>query len=160
MLVSEITATSVPASTVTALAGGPTVYTVTVTPPPLTVGVVTLNLAAGMAQDTCGNNNTAAAPVPINFDTTNPTVVLSGAASGCAAGTVTATFSVPVNGVLAGDFVLANATAGVFTAVSTTVYTLTFTSTGAAVTADMAAGAANAIAGGAPSSASDRKSVV
>jgi uncharacterized delta-60 repeat protein len=129
--------------------GSGTTYTVNVTP--TAQGAVTVNVAANVAQDSAGNNNTAATQLSRTFDSVAPTVAItSSPASGPtnnSAITLTFTFSEAVTGFTASDVSLTNATAGTFTATSSTVYTLGVTATGSNVTANVAANAANDNAG-------------
>ncbi|WP_417483220.1 Ig-like domain-containing protein [Maricaulis sp.] len=92
-----------------ALTGSGAEYTVTVTP--AADGDVTVDLAAGAAQDVAGNDNTAATQFTISTDGTAPTVVLSSDAAEPAIGafTLTVTFSEEVTDLALEDFVVANA---------------------------------------------------
>jgi hypothetical protein len=78
------------------LAGGPSIYTFSVTPPGQ--GLVTVNIPAGAAADPAGNGNTAAAQLSRTYDSQGPTV--TGVSSTTADGTyntgtipITITFS-------------------------------------------------------------------
>ncbi|WP_417493200.1 Ig-like domain-containing protein [Maricaulis sp.] len=91
------------------LTGSGAEYAVTVTP--AADGDVTVDLAAGAAQDVAGNDNTAATQFTISTDGTAPTVVLSSDAAEPAIGafTLTVTFSEEVTDLALEDFVVANA---------------------------------------------------
>lgn len=95
----------------TTLAGGPSQYTLTVTPNGN--GPVTLSLPANAAADAGGNGNTAlAAPIVVATDNTAPTVSISGAPAVVNGPfDLTVTFSEAVNGLTASDFGVTNATA-------------------------------------------------
>jgi len=67
------------------LQGSGTTYTFDVTP--TADGDVTVSVAVGVAQDLAGNDNTAATPVTIVSDTTNPAVTIADSASGAITGT-------------------------------------------------------------------------
>jgi hypothetical protein len=121
--------------------GSGTTYTMNVTPS--TQGAVTVNVAANAAQDSAGNNNTAATQLSRIFDSVAPTVAItSSPASGPtnnSAMTLTFTFSEGVTGFTASDVSLTNATAGSFTTTNSSVYTLAITATGSAVSASVPA---------------------
>jgi len=90
-----------------------TTFTVTVTP--LGDGTVGVAVPAGAAEDLAGNSSLAATSLEVESDRTAPTVVLDSAAGDptrSAAITVDVTFSEPVTGLSAGDFVSTNATVG------------------------------------------------
>ena len=124
------------------------VYTFDVTPD--ADGAVTVDIAAGVAQDPSGNNNTAAAQFSITFDTTAPTVTITSTAGSSTNTTpipVTATFNDPVTGFDVSDIVVGNGSAGNF-AGSGAVYTFDVTPTiDGAVTVDIASGVATDAAG-------------
>ncbi|MCH8800403.1 MAG: Ig-like domain-containing protein [Chloroflexi bacterium] len=126
-----------------------TVYTFDVTP--TADGAVTVDIAAGVAQDPSGNNNTAAAQFSITFDTTAPTVTITSTAGSSTNTTpipVKATFNETVTGFDAGDIVVGNGSAGSFVAVSGTEYTFDVTPTvDGEVTVDIASGVATDAAG-------------
>ncbi len=124
-------------------AGGPAVYTFDVTP--AADGLVTVDVAAAVANDAAGNGNTAAAQFSITYDTTAPTVAISSAAVSPTNANpipVTVTFSEEVTGFALADLVVGNGTAA---AVSSTGSVYTFAVTPAAdgpVTVDVAAAVA------------------
>ncbi len=79
---------------------------------PVTDGVVTINLAAGMVTDLAGNANSVAAELSVEYDGSRPTVTL---VAGVASPTnalipVTITFSETVNGFDGSDLVVTNGT--------------------------------------------------
>jgi hypothetical protein len=96
-------------------------------------GLVTADIAAGVANDLAGNPNTAAAQFKINYkhyvEPTNPTVVLTSPATvtNVSPIPVTATFDQDVTGFEAADLVVVNGTVANFTAVSAKVYTFDVT---------------------------------
>ncbi len=83
---------------------------------PTSNGEVTVDVAAGVAQDAAGNGNAAATPLSLTADLDGPTLGLSTTASNPVAGefTVTATFSESVTGFELGDIVVGNGTADNF----------------------------------------------
>jgi len=103
-------------ATVGGFAGGPSVYTFNLTP--LGQGLVTANIAAGVATGTVsGLGNTAATQFSRTFDTVNPTVTItSGAADPTNTTPIpcTVTFNEPVTGFVLGDITPTNATTGGF----------------------------------------------
>lgn len=120
-------------------AGSGAVYTATVTP---TIdGTVTVDIAANSALDAAGNGNTAASQFAIEYDGTNPTVVISSSAPNPTNTVfdVTISFSEDVTGFEMTDLTLGNATASGFTG-SGAVYTATITPVAdGLVTVDVAA---------------------
>jgi hypothetical protein len=121
------------------------VYTFDVTPSGQ--GVVTADVAAGMAQDAAANGNTAATQYSITYvDTVAPTVTLTSTATSPTKVSpipMTAAFSEAVTGFVVGDIAVGNGSAGNFVAVSTTVYTFDVTPAGqGAVTVNVAAAVA------------------
>jgi hypothetical protein len=106
--------------------GSGSTYTLNVTP--TAQGAVTVNVAANVAQDAAGNNNTAAAQLSRNFDSVAPTVTItSNPPSGPTNNPsilLTFTFSEPVTGFTASDLSPPDATVGTFTATSSSVYTV------------------------------------
>ena len=129
-------------------AGSGSVYSATITP--ASDGTVTVDVAAGVAQDDAGNNNTAATQFSIENDETVPTVAITSSASDPVSGafSVTITFSEDVTGFSVGDISVGNGAASAFSATSATVYTATITpAADGAVTVDVAAGVAQDDAG-------------
>ena len=103
------------------------VYTFDVTPS--SEGEVTIDVAAGIAQDVAGNLNEAALTLSLSADFTAPAVELSTEATDPVGGTfsVTATFSEAVLGFDLSDVTLGNATSDNFVATSSSVYTFDVT---------------------------------
>ena len=131
-------------------AGGE-VYTLVVTPQANFQGNLTADVAAGVAETSDGNPNTAATELVQAVDTLAPTTTITDGLTGVAniaTGniTLTVTFSQPVTGFTAGDIVLAHGTAGAFTPeAGGEVYTLVVTPQAnfqGNLTADVAAGVA------------------
>lgn len=125
------------------VAGGPSVYTVNVTPS--AVGAVTVDVAAGIAQDTATNGNAVAVQLSRNFDNQQPTVTLSSTATeptNASPFPLVVTFSKPVTGFASADITVGNGTAGVVSG-GPSVYTANITPTAqGAVTVNIAAGVA------------------
>ena|GEM_PF-3885305 len=113
-------------------------------------GAVTVDVAAGVAGDSAGNDNTAAAQLVRTFDSVAPTTTIASAASDPTNGSpiaVTVTFSEPVSGFDAGDVAIGNGTLSNF-AGSGASYSFDVTPAGqGAVTVDVAAGVAGDSAG-------------
>jgi hypothetical protein len=134
-----------------AFSGTGAVYTVTITPS--ANGQVTVGVAANVAQDGAGNQNTAATDLTRTADATAPSVTLSSTASDPVSGSfpVTITFSESVTGFAAGDLSLTNATASAFSGTGS-VYTVTITpSANGSLMVELPAGAATDVAGNANS---------
>jgi len=134
-------------------------YTFDVTP--VTDGLVTVDIAGGVAQDGAGNPNAAAPQFSIAYDTTAPTVVITSTATdptNVSPIPMTATFSEDVIGFELGDITVGNGTAGNF-AGSGSVYTFDVTPVAdGLVTVDIAAGVAQD-EGGNPNTAAVQFSV-
>ena len=133
-------------------------YTATVTP--AGTGAVTVDIAAGAAEDSAGNPSAAADQFSITADTTAPTVMITSAASEPVSGPfpITVTFSEPVTGFELPDLVVGNGSASELQGTEAS-YTATVTPAGTgAVTVDIAAGAAEDSAGN-PSAAADQFSI-
>jgi hypothetical protein len=141
--VGDITAGNATASD---LAGSGSVYTATITP--TATGTVTVDVAAGVAQDDAGNDNTAATQFTLDADLTAPTLAISGPSSvQMDAFTVTFTFSEDVTGFALADITVGNGSASDF-AGSGDSYTATITpAADGTVTVDVAAGVAQDDAG-------------
>jgi hypothetical protein len=130
--------------TASSLAGGPQVYTATITP--TADGAVSVTVPANVAQDTAGNDNTASATVSTSFDGTAPTVIITTTATGVSgAGTfdVTVSFSEDVTGFVAADLTVVNGSITGLTG-GPAIYTATVLAVGAgdvaiSLTANMAA---------------------
>lgn len=128
---------------------GPTTYTALITP--AAEGPVTIDVPPGAAQDSAGNASTAAAQASTSYDTTAPTVDITGV-PGQSDGpfTATFTFSEDVTGFAISDLGITNGTASGFVMVSASTYTALITPTAQGqVTIDVPAGAAQDAAGNA-----------
>ncbi len=120
-------------------------YTVDITP--TTNGTVTVDIAAGVATDAAGNNNTAATQFSIDYDTDQPGVVISSSVSSPTNSSpipVTITFDEPVSGFVNGDLTVGNGSAGILVDTGDgQTYTVDITpTTNGTVTVDIAAGVA------------------
>ncbi|MEG4109865.1 DUF4347 domain-containing protein, partial [Microcoleus sp. S13_C5] len=125
-----------------------TTYTFDVTP--TADGNVTVDVLANKANDTAGNNNTAATGLTRTADITAPNVTLNSnsATTVNAAFTVTATFSENVSGFDNTDITVANAIVGNFVRLDAKTYTFDVTPTADGnVTVDVLANKANDTAG-------------
>ncbi|MVF12283.1 hypothetical protein FT643_09005 [Ketobacter sp. MCCC 1A13808] len=122
-------------------------YTALITP--TSEAAVTVEVAGSVAQDSAGNNNSAATQLSIIYDTTAPAVTVSGASGNISAPfTATFTFSEAVSGFVVGDITLTNASGSNFQAVSGSVYTIDITPLAfGMVTLSVAANKANDAAG-------------
>jgi hypothetical protein len=114
-------------------------------------GAVTVDVAGSVAQDTAGNNNTAATQFSINYDTTDPTVAISSAEGDPTSNTpftVTIQFNEVVTGFVVGEITVGNGSAGNFVAVDGDTYTSDITPSGqGAVTVDVSGSVAQDAAG-------------
>ena len=145
------------------LQGSEASYTATVTP--TASAAVTVDIAAGAAEDGAGNPSAAADQFSITADltpedTTAPTVTTTSEASEPVSGpfSITVIFSEPVTGFELADLVVGNGSASELQG-SEASYTATVTpAASAAVTVDIAAGAAEDGAGN-PSAAADQFSI-
>ncbi|MFT7007235.1 MAG: hypothetical protein ACJAXJ_001749 [Colwellia sp.] len=150
-VLADITVTNGHASN---FAGSGSVYTVTITPS--ANGVVSVDVAADVAQDSAGNNNSAATQYTINYDHTVPTLVISSDTANPTntSFTATFTFSEAVNDFVLTDITVTNGHASNF-AGSGSVYTATITPTAdGIVSVDVAANVAQDSAGNNNSAAS------
>jgi hypothetical protein len=124
-------------------AGGPAVYTFDVTPSGQ--GTVTVDIAAGVAQDAAANDNTAASQFSVTYDSVGPSVVITSTASDPTREKpipITVTFSEDVTGFVLGDITVGRGTASNF-AGGPAVYTFDVDPTSQGlVTVDIAAGVA------------------
>ncbi len=130
--------------TLSNLLGSGSIYTFNLTPED--DGDVTVDVVAGVAFDSAGNGNAAAAQLVREADLTAPTVGLATSGNSDVVGgvfTVTATFSEAVTGLELADIVVVNGTVSNFVGVSSLEYNFDVTpaSTGD-VTVDVAAGVA------------------
>lgn len=133
-------------ATLSGFAGAGDSYSVTVTP--TSNGTVTLNVAGGVAQDSAGNNNTAALEVRVEFDGTSPTttIVVPNTPQNSAF-TATVNFGESVNNFALNDVAASNAGLSDFSGSGSSYsFTVTPTSDGV-VTLDVAAGVAQDDAG-------------
>ncbi len=113
-------------------------------------GVVSVDVAAGVATDGVGNGNTAAQTLSVTADVTAPLLSLSTEATGTviAPFMVEAGFSEDVNGFVEGDVAVTNGTVGDFTSVSASAYTFEVTPASSGdVVVTVASGAASDDAG-------------
>ena len=135
----DITATGATAS---GFSGSGASYTATITP----TGNYTVSVAAGVAQDSTNNPNTASNVASGTWDATRPTVTITGVpATTNGVFTATFTFSEAVTGFVLGDITATNATVSSFSG-SGASYTATITPTGnytVSVAADVAQDSAN-----------------
>jgi hypothetical protein len=126
-----------------------TVYTFSVTP--AGQGLVTVDVAAGAAQNATLRGNAGATQFSITFDSVSPTLTLTSTATSPADTwpiPMTATFSEAVTGFALEDIAVGNGSASEFVAVSPTVYTFNVTPAGQGViTVDVPAGSAQDAAG-------------
>ncbi|MCF8880041.1 Ig-like domain-containing protein [Hyphobacterium sp. SN044] len=110
------------------LTGSGFLYNVTITP--AGDGPVTVDLAAGVANDAAGNGNTAATQFSVTMDATAPTVAIgvpTGPVNGAV--TVTFTFSENVTGFSSGDIVATGANVSNFQSLSQSSYSARITPT-------------------------------
>jgi uncharacterized repeat protein (TIGR02543 family) len=134
--------------TASSFAGSGTTYTVNITP--TGQGLVTVNVAASVAQDLAGNNNTVATQLSRTYDSVAPTVSISTTAlnpTNTSPIPVTITFSESVTGFVGGDITVGNGMVGNFSGSGTT-YTADITPSGQGiVTVDVAGSVAQDAAG-------------
>ena len=113
-------------------------------------GDIAIDVAANVAQDAAGNNNTAATQVIVPLDAIPPGVDIQGepAASNLTPFFVTIQFTEAVSGFAITDIVVSNAATSDFTAVDADTYTVTITPDGSGdISIDVPAGAAIDVAG-------------
>lgn len=124
-------------------------YTVDVTP--TADGVVTVDVAAAVAEDAVGNDNLAATQFSILYDRTEPTLVISSSQASPTNNSpfpVSFEFDEDVTGFVIGDISVSNGSVGNFVAVDGNSYTAEITPTAhGAVTVDVAANSAIDAAG-------------
>jgi hypothetical protein len=139
--VSDITVTN---GTAFSFSGSGASYTVNITSS--SDGGVVVGVAAGVAQDACGNANLAANKLEIEYDSAAPTVSISTTSSETfqtSTMLVTITFSKAVTGFTISDITVTNGTLSSFTAASSAVYTVVVTPAAeGAVTVKVALGVA------------------
>lgn len=129
------------------LTGSGTIYTVNIIP--TANGTLTVNIAAGAAQDVAGNTNTAAAQLTRTYDNVRPAVVLSSTAASTSTSLVpvTITFDEAVTGFDINDIIAGNGTKSDFSG-SGAVYTVNIIPAAeGTVTVDIGSGAAQDAAG-------------
>jgi hypothetical protein len=145
LLASELTIVN---GTASGLAGGPQVFTATITP--TADGAVSVAVPANVAQDAASNGNAASATVATAFDGTAPSVNITSAATGVSGATsfdVTVTFSEGVTGFTAAELSVVNATITALVG-GPSIYTATVAATGAGdVAISLPANAASDAAG-------------
>jgi hypothetical protein len=130
------------------VAANASVYTATITP--ASNGLVTIDVAAGVANDMSGNTNTAATQYSLTYDTVRPVIVMSGPLNNIANGpfTTTFTFSEAVTGFAGNDVIVGNGTISSFSATTASVYTaMVYPSGDGTVTIDVNANVATDAAG-------------
>ena len=124
-------------------------YTADVTPDE--TGEVTIDVAASVAQDVAGNDNTAATQAIVAFDATAPSVAIQGApeiVNSMDAFSVTFEFSEDVTGFDASDISIGNAAVSNFLAVDGNTYTADITpDAGGDISIDVVAAVAQDVAG-------------
>ncbi|MGB4658681.1 MAG: Ig-like domain-containing protein, partial [Mobilitalea sp.] len=134
--------------TLISLSGSGTTYSAEIDP--LGNGIVTVDIADGVAQDAAGNNNTSANQLLVSYNGNALTVLITSTASSFTTTSlipVTITFSANVTGFTEGNIVVSGGTLGNFSG-SGAIYTATITPSGqGTVTADIAAGAAQDVIG-------------
>ena len=130
-----------------AFAGSGTTYSATITP--TADGTVTVDVAAAAAQDSAGNDNTAATQFSITRDGTAPSVVLSTTNSDPVANwfNLTVTFSESVTGFSVADLDIGNGSAQNFSGSGTTYTAIIVAAAEGVFTVDVAAGVAQDAAG-------------
>jgi len=118
---------------------------------PTANGLVTVDVAANVAQDVGGNNNTAAVQFSITYDNTSPTVTITSTATdptNTLPIPVTITFSEAVSGFLVGEINVGNGTASNFNTTDDITFTADITPTAnGLVTVDVAANVAQNVGG-------------
>ena len=93
--------------TASGLAGGPALYSLTVTP--AVAGTVSIFLPAGVVQDGESNVNSASNTLEVSFSPPSaPSVILAGPSTAAGAYTVDVSFDEPVVGLADGDFSVTN----------------------------------------------------
>ncbi|MGK7890191.1 MAG: beta strand repeat-containing protein, partial [Leptolyngbyaceae cyanobacterium] len=113
-------------------------------------GNITIDVAAGVAQDESGNGNTVATQVITNYDGTVPTVDIQNepTTSNLSSFTVTFEFSEAVTGFEVGDISVTYGSAGTFTPIDANTYTAQITPDGNGdIVIDVATGVAQDAAG-------------
>jgi hypothetical protein len=148
---------------VTAFSGSGSIYSALITP--TAAGVVTINLAAGVAFDAAGNANLAASPLNFNYTTSGPTVTINVAATQANPTTTpsvafTVVFDMPVAGFTEHSVVIGGTATGTMTAAVAAAdttgadYTVTITGMTGSGTVTASVPANHVIGDNAPNSAS------
>ena len=129
------------------LSGSDSSYTAQITP--ASSGTVTVDVAAGVAEDEAGNGNTAStAQYAVSADLVSPSVTLRGPAGPVAGSfTLAVTFSEPVSGFEVSDVTVGNGTATAFTGSGSGYSVEIAPSSNGRLTVDVAAGVAHDAAG-------------
>lgn len=125
------------------------IYTADITP--MADGVVTVDIAAGVAEDEFANDNSAATQLARAYDTISPTVVIAStqtSPTNASPVSITFEFSEVVTGFAVGDITVGNGIVGNFVAVDGDTYTANITPTGQGdVTVDVVTAVAQDSAG-------------
>ena len=97
--------------TINSLTGGPTTYTLSITPPASSTGNINVDLPAGQCQDANGNLNLVSSRLVIPYDTQAPTPSISGP-SGTQTGPyqLSVNFAETITGLALSDFTVTNGT--------------------------------------------------
>jgi len=123
-ILSDISLLNATASNFTAVSGSS--YTALITP--TAEGLVTINVNAGVAQDSSGNANTPAVPALSNFDTSRPSIAIQGVLPNTnSAFVATFVFNEPVTGFILSDIGVNNGAASNLISVSSSNYTALIT---------------------------------
>jgi len=104
------------------------VYTAEIAP--TADGLVTIDIAANVAEDAATNGNSAAIPFSINYDTTNPMVIITSTETTSTNSNpipIIITFSEEVTGFVVGDLTVGNGTAANFATADNIVFTADIT---------------------------------
>ncbi|MBV29891.1 MAG: hypothetical protein CL504_04555 [Actinobacteria bacterium] len=121
-------------------------------------GTVTADISGAAAQDSSGNDNTAASQWSIVFDDDQPTVSISATQdpgpTNATTINLTAQFSEAVSGFSLDDIVVANGVGSNFVAVAADTYTFDITSPSGTLTVDVLGSAAQDVAGNSNTAAS------
>ena len=127
---------------------------------PAASGTVTVDIAAGAAEDSAGNPSVAATQFSITADTTAPTVTITSTASAPVSEpfSITVTFSESVTGFELDDLVVVNGSASDLQGTGASYSAMVAPAASGTVTVDIAAGAAEDSAGN-PSAAATQFSI-
>lgn len=120
------------------LSGGPSTYTVTVSPD--SIGSVTVDFPAGAAEDGESNGNAASNTLNVTYSIPSaPSVSLSGPATATSAYTINVVFDEAVTGLIESDFSVTNGTASSLTGSGSTYSLLVTPSTPGSVSVSLPA---------------------